>query len=219
MKQEVCVWLKNNTHVICSVRGSCLFKGSSTLPSCLHQSCYRDSLCCHGTPHFFFFNALHCAGPVAMVTALSDRWSSHRHGVLNSSTIPSLSTDLCCPGGVSPLVLTPSLALCPYALCPTACCRFIQKQITSLKGAFHLLLLLRSRRLEGRCSAGPALTTLWRTVCLPAEVGYSPEKTASHPLHVPWNLQQRDQLLANAVCVSAVTHRARRASVHKHAGT
>lgn len=108
-----------------------------------HQSCCRDSLCCHGIcPIAPLPSPLHCAGPVSMVTGLSDRWSSHRHGVLNSPTAspphpspPSSSSPSPQRVAVSPLALTLPRSLSVHALRPIACCRFIQKQITSLKGA------------------------------------------------------------------------------------
>lgn len=64
---------------------------------------------------------LHCAGPVSMVTGLSDRWPSHRYGILNCPTepppnYPRSSLDyIATRGRREPCALTTSISLFVHA--------------------------------------------------------------------------------------------------------
>lgn len=165
---------------------------------------------------------LHCAGPVAMVTGLSDRWPSYRHGVLNSPTAsplpPSASpwSSAATEGRSKPLAFTLSLcSLSVHALCPIACCRFIQKEITSSKGASTC------------CCAGPIQTTgterSWtRTYTHISSIVSAPAKSgiaglATHQQNSVMSSPHPPEVCSSMTscwlmqCVSTVTHRARRA--------
>ena len=178
---------------------------------------------------------LHCAGPVSMVTGLSDRRSSHRHGVLNSPTASPPTPTLHPPsppllllllllsteGSSKPPCLdAPSLFVRPRS----ASDRLLQiysKADNKLERGYHLV----SSRPEGQSIAGHAHThthththtylSLEYCECASrvwnSGAGYSPAKQRHVLSTSPWSLQRRDQLLANAVRVSTVTQRARRA--------
>lgn len=103
-------------------------------------------MCCHG----FYpslpslpLSSLHCAGPVTMVTALSDRWSLHRYGVSppTPASYPPPPWVLLSPG----LRVSPSPWLSPLFFvrqCSVSDCllQIYSKADNKLERGFHLLL-------------------------------------------------------------------------------
>lgn len=71
-------------HLIYLWRGSCVFKRGIALPFAFIRGVAVTAWVAMVSALRSPPSSLHCAGLVAIATALSDRWSLHRYGVLNS---------------------------------------------------------------------------------------------------------------------------------------